>query len=275
MMVAASITDAASGESGNPPKTIPTLPPTSTSETTGDLSTGIQLRAEASLPEFLPVVHGVIGATSDVAGELAVLAEVPQGIMSPDGSSIRQFSVAYNALDERFVATATFSSDATPEDAVVFYQATLAAAGFTPIADSGSPENGETTRQLQFENPNSRLDGASVEVTVTDAGETEIELTITDAIAPDVLNAFTGWAAGLPTLVEATPIGAEMLVTTGSSSNDLTMTLSTLFGYTDYTPQELAAAFVPSCRLAGSRSTTMKTQAAVRTSPWGTSRWRT
>ena len=143
MAVATSITDAASGESGSPPKTIPTLPPTSTSETTGDLSTGIQLRAEASLPEFLPVVHGIIGATSDVAGELAVLAEVPQGIMSPDGSSIRQFSVVYNALDERFVATATFSSDATPEDAVVFYQATLAAAGFTPVADSGSPENGE------------------------------------------------------------------------------------------------------------------------------------
>ena len=79
-------------------------------------------------------------------------------------------------------------------------------------------------------------------MTVTDAGETEIELAITDAIAPDVLNAFTGWAAGLPTLAEATPIGAEMLVTTGSSSNDLTMTLSTLFGYTEDTPEELAAA---------------------------------
>ena len=193
-------------------------------------------------PEFLPVVHGVIGATSDVAGELAVVAEVPQGIMSPEGSTIRQFSVTYDALDERFVATATFSSDATAEDAVVFYQATLAATGFTPVADSGSPEDGETTRQLRFENPNSQLDGASVEVTVTDAAETEIELTITDAIDAGVLNAFTGWAAGLPTLAEATPIGAEMLVTTGSGTDDLTMTLSTLFGYSDYTPEELAAA---------------------------------
>ena len=51
-----------------------------------------------------------------------------------------------------------------------------------------------------FENPNSPLDDASIDVVVTDGESTEIELTITDSIDADVLNAFTGWAAGFPTL---------------------------------------------------------------------------
>ena len=142
----------------------------------------------------------MIGATGDVAGELATLADVPNGILSPDGSSVRQFSVGYDGPDERFVATATFSSDATAEDAVVFYQATLTAAGFTPVADSGPPEGEQTSRELVFENPNSPLDDATVDVAVTDGESTDIELTIIDSIDADVLNAFTGWAAGFPTL---------------------------------------------------------------------------
>ncbi len=90
-VAAMSITDAAADQHG-PAKTIPTLPPSSVANDVP--ATGIGLRAEASLPEFLPVVNGVIGATGDVAGELATLAEVPEGILSPDGSSIRQVSVA-------------------------------------------------------------------------------------------------------------------------------------------------------------------------------------
>ena len=238
-VAATSITDAAADEHA-PAKTIPTLPSSSVANDVP--ATGIGLRAEASLPEFLPVVNGVIGATGDVAGELATLAEVPEGILSPDGSTIRQVSVRYDGPDERFVATATFSSDATAEDAVVFYQATLAAAGFTPIADSGPPEGEQTGRHLRFENPNSPLDDAGVDVVVTDGESTDIELTITDSIDADVLNAFTGWAAGFPTLSEAVPIEATISVAAEPGANNLTLTLSTLFAYTDYTPDELAAA---------------------------------
>jgi hypothetical protein len=246
---ATSLANAAANDDRIPAKTIPTLPSTSeaTSEgsstaSSGEPATGIGLRAEASLPEFLPVVNGVIGATGDVAGELAALAAVPDGILSPDGSSIREFSVDYSGPDEQFVATATFSSDANAEDAIVFYQATLTAAGFTPVADSGATEGGTASRHLRFENPNSRLADAAVDVVVNDGENTDIELTITDAIDADVLNAFTGWAAGLPTLPEATPIEATIRVTTGATTSDLTLTLSTRFAYHEYTPDALAAA---------------------------------
>ncbi len=57
-----------------------------------------------------------------------------------------------------------------------------------------------------------------------------------------MLNAFTGWAAGFPTLSEAVPIEAAISVTTGQATDDLTLTLGTLFAYSDYTPEELAAA---------------------------------
>jgi hypothetical protein len=245
--VAAGAAHATANASGDPPdvpgKTIPTsVPPPSTAA--GDtLSTGIGLRAAASLPEFLPVVNGVIGATSDVAGELAVIADVPNGILSPEGSTVSEFSVAYDALAERFVAMATFSSAATAEDAVAFYQATLTAAGFTPVADSGPPQDGGTARQLRFENQNSALDDAVVEVSVTGgSADTEIELTIVDSADADVMNAFSGWAAGLPMLSEGTPIAAEIRGTAAPGANDVTMMLTTVFGYSDYTPEELGAA---------------------------------
>jgi len=239
---ATTVADGAATERGVPTKTIPTAPSTSSAAPSGLLATGIGLPAEASLPEFFPVVNDVIGATGDVAGELAVVAEVPDGIRSPDGSSIRQFSVDYDAVNERFVATVKFTSDATAEDTVVFFQATLTAAGFIPVADSGAPQDGETSRQLSFENPNSPLDDAGVDVTVIEGDTTDIELTITDSIDAEVLNAFTGWADGLPLLEEATPLGATITVSAAPGSGDLTLTISTQFAFSEYTPDELAAA---------------------------------
>lgn len=241
-----SLADASSVDHPSPDKTIPTLPSTSTTSgstaNTGSSTTGIDLPAEASLPQFFPVVNNVMGPTGDVAGELSVVADVPEGIRSPDGSSIRQFSVEYDAASEQFVATATFSSDATASDAAVFFQATLSAAGFTPVADSGVPEGSETSRELRFENPNSTLDGAGVQVVISAGEPTDIELTITDSIGADVLNAFTGWAAGMPMIQEATPLAATIDVTTEPGSGDLTLTLTTQFGVSGYTPDELAVA---------------------------------
>ncbi|MDF2732642.1 MAG: hypothetical protein K0S92_1275 [Desertimonas sp.] len=237
------LADATSIDDRSPDKTIPTLPSTTAGPaTSGSSTTGIGLPAQASLPQFFPVVNNVIGATGDVASELSVVADVPEGILSPDGSSIRQFSVVYDASNQQFVATATFSSDATAEDAVVFFQATLSAAGFTPVADSGAPEGNETSRELRFENPNSTLDGAGVEVVVDEGDPTDIELTITDSIGADVLNAFTGWAAGMPLVQASTPLAASIDVATDPGSGDLTLTLTTQFAVSGYTPDELAAA---------------------------------
>jgi hypothetical protein len=219
-----------------PAKTLPTAPPASSD------GTGIGIRAAASLPEFLPVVNSIVGSTEDVAAELAVLADLPAGILSPNGSSIRAFSVDYDGLGGRFVATATFDSQASAEDAVVFYQATLTAAGFRPVADSGVAGDDQSTRTLRFETPGSSLDDAAVDVAVTDADSAEIELTVTDAIAQDALAAFTGWAAGLPTLGDAQAIEAAIAVTTGPAQSELTLELSTTFGYVNYTPDDLAAA---------------------------------
>ena len=105
---------------------------------------------------------------------------------------------------------------------------------------------------------------------------TDIELTITDSIDADVLNAFTGWAAGLPLLEEATPLGATITVSAGPGSGDLTLTISTQFGFSDYTPDELAAA-LRSALPDGGFSIDVGNDAGSGTHAQrcGTSRWRT
>ena len=180
-----SMTNAAPAAIGAPAKTIP-APPVSTEVAP---ATGIAIRAAATLPEFLPVVNAIIGSTGDVATELATLADVPNGIPSPHGSSIRGFSVGYFGTDEHFIATATFDTTATAEDTVIFYQASLSASGFTPVADSG-PGGDPSARSLQFRPPASRYSDASVEVDVSrDDDGSVVELTIVDAIDGEVLNA--------------------------------------------------------------------------------------
>ena len=242
-----SMPDAAPHASGAPTKTIPSAPTSTLSTSTPSTAvdrppTGIALRASASLPEFLPVVNAIIGSTGDVATELATLADVPNGIPSPHGSSIRGFSVGYFGSDEHFVATAMFDTTATAEDTVVFYQASLSASGFTPVADSG-PAGDASARSLQFRPPASRYSEASVEVDVSSDGEgSRVELTIIDAIDGDVLNAFSGWAAGLPELADADPIEASITVTSGDASAAFSLTVSTRFAVAGYTPDELAAA---------------------------------
>ena len=233
------MTNAAPAAIGAPAKTIP-APPVSTEV---DLpATGIAIRAAATLPEFLPVVNAIIGSTGDVATELATLADVPNGIPSPHGSSIRGFSVGYFGTDEHFIATATFDTTATAEDTVIFYQASLSASGFTPLADSG-PGDDESARSLQFRPPASRYSDASVEVDVSrDDDGSVVELTIVDAIDGEVLNAFTGWAAGLPELTDAEPADASITVTSGDGSGAISLTVATRFAVAGYTPSELAAA---------------------------------
>jgi hypothetical protein len=229
-----SLPNAAPRASGAPAKTIPS-PPTSA-------PTGIALRAAASLPEFLPVVNAIIGSTGDVATELATLADVPTGIPSPHGSSIRGFSVGYFGLDEHFVATATFVTTATAEDTVVFYQASLSASGFTPVADSG-PAGETSARSLRFQPPASRYSEASVEVDISRDGDgSRVELTIVDAIDSDVLNAFRGWAAGLPELADAEPMEAAITVTSVDIGPAFSLTVTTRFAVAGYTPDALAAA---------------------------------
>jgi hypothetical protein len=96
---------------------------------------------------------------------------------------------------------ATFSTDATAEDAVVFYQATLTAAGFTPVADSGPASGSKPSRELRFDNP----------------------------------------TAGFPTPDEALLIEATINVATEPGAEVLSLTLGTLFAYDDYSPDELAS----------------------------------
>jgi hypothetical protein len=248
---------AGAGVGSSPAKTIP-APPTTTTPVNGSDTvipassiapdstapanpdppeTGIDLRANAGLPEILARVRAIAGPTSDVVRELRVLANVPENILSPAGSSIREFGVDYHGIDGYFVADVTFTSDATAADAVTFYQATMSAAGFVPVSDTSLTET-SLSHRLRFETPTSPYADATVEVVVTDGLEDVIELTITDAASRDVLQAFTGWAPGMPGIAEGEPIEAGLVATVEPG---LTVTLSTRFGFDNYTSDDLAS----------------------------------
>lgn len=209
--------------------------------------TGIALRANAGLPEILARVRAITGPTDDVVRELRDLANVPADILSPAGSSIREFGVEYRGIDGYFVATVTFISDATAADAVTFYQATLTAAGFVPLSDT-PPTDASTVHTLQFATPDSPYPEATVDVVVTDSDVDLIELTITDAASRDVLQAFTGWAAGMPAIAEGEPLDASLVATVDPG---LTVTLSTRFGYDSYTSDDLASTIRSSLPVGG------------------------
>jgi hypothetical protein len=230
------IVPVAGAATSGPDKTLPSPP--SAVDDGEQSSTGIGIRAAATLTEFLPLANDVVGATGDVAGELASLARVPGGVLSPAGATITGFSIEYHAAGEYYVAVVELTSDATPGDAVTFFQATLAAGGFAPVSDTGDFD-GDGGRQLHFTTPMSTRADAGVDVGVSADGD--IELTITDSIDADVMNAFTGWAAGMPTLSEAVPIEASIRVTTGDGGSGLSMTLTTVFAYGDRNPDELVA----------------------------------
>lgn len=239
-MVTPAMSASATAAPGAPEKTIPTVPTTSADSLADEPVSGIGIPAAAPLPRLLPIVRDVIGATADVAAELSDLADVPTGIRSPAGSSVREFSISYGGADTSYVATATFTTDATAVDTVVFYQASLSASGFVPIADSGDFAGDPPTQQLRFDNPLSVLSDASVEVMVRDSEPVEVDLTITDTVDERALQAFTGWAAGLPTLDEATPVQATLAAGTVAGSERLSVVLSTTFAYDATTPDVLA-----------------------------------
>ena len=270
-LAAVSITSAAGAGGGNPDKTIPSVPatdagatdvpgitdvtapessvPLTTAEpsssdvptTSVEIDTGIDLSPNAEITEMFALSDRLIGRpSSDVAASLSAFAVIPDGIPSPVDSTIQDFSIDYYGESGYFYATATFTSSAVPADVVVFYETMLTAAGFTLSVDDvqSDPDSGRDTHALEFSIPESGYDGASIRVQVETDDDPVITIAITDTVGPDTLEAFGGWARGMPAVSDGMPIRANL-----SASRDLNllMTVSTEYLYEDRTPEELTA----------------------------------
>lgn len=246
------------GRSG-PDKTIPTLPTTSPGAVTTDgtgpesspetsgvpatseapqttvvVDTGIALPAGAPIYQMLATASPLFRSTTDVAGALGQFALVPDGIPSPVDSTIQTFSVHYYGIDSYFRADATFASSATPDDVAIFYETAMTASGFVLTGDD--VQSDELTRRLEFDNPDSEYDAASVEVLIDGDVDGVITLTIVDYADPIVLAAYNGWALGMPTIADGTPVEASLSAT---RNPEVVLNVSTRYEYDDRSADEL------------------------------------
>jgi len=259
VLMASIADDVAAFRGDDPDKTIPSPPTTNPGATTTDVATteataptteepatsdvpatseptdtGIALPVNAELAPMFAVARPLIGPTTDVAGALATFADVPDGIPSPVDSTIQDFSIQYHGRDGFYTASATFTSTASSDDVVVFYETGMTAGGF--VLETDNVQVADETRALEFSTPDSDYDGASVEVLIETDDDPVVTLTITDHVELATLAAFGGWARGMPTVGDGVPIEATL---SAVNNPDFMLTVSTEFLYEDRTADEL------------------------------------
>jgi hypothetical protein len=174
----------------------------------------------------------VFGSDDDIASGLARFATIPDGIPTPLGSSLEAFTVEYFADPAYFVASSSFSSSATADDLAIFYQTMLTAAGFE-LSDDDAQDG---VRSIVFANGTSDYADASVGVVIDTSDGVDVRLEISDAADPAVLEAFTGWPAGMPAIEDGHPVAASISATRDSQ---ITLLVSTTFAFDDVTAEQL------------------------------------
>ncbi len=128
-----------------------------------------------------------------------------------------------------------FATPATADDVAAYYQTMLTAAGYELGVDESQAEQ----RHLEFDTPGSVYADASVDVSIdTSDDDVVVELEITDHADAEVLQAFSGWPAGMPTIGEGQPVEAWVTATRGPGT---TLNVSTTFAYDDVTADELTS----------------------------------
>jgi hypothetical protein len=247
-----------------PDKTIPTLPPASSdvpATTTGPtvvessgpatsvtestevvvpestvaaIETGIPLSAGAGPAELFAAANRALESESDITAGLAGFAVMPTGIPTPAGATVNTISVSYSATLESYVASAEFTTSATAEDVIAYYQTMLTAEGFAAtlvVAEEGVSE-------LEFARSEPDPGDAAIRVSIDSSDAVTVAIEITDHAEPETLEAFAGWPAGLPGLDDGRPIEARVTATRDGATR---VTMSTTFAYEAITVDELTA----------------------------------
>ena len=227
-LVGASVTGVVAGAGANAPeKTIPTLPPSS-----GDVATTEPPPSSAAETTEPATIHRTgrdrhLGARPGPpsgtvrrgqrglrrqrrrrASGLGRFAVIPAGIPTPAEASIDSFSIVYHADpgvllgvvpvrdagDRRRRRRPTTRRCSRPPD--------------TSSSVDGVRKPGQ--RRLEFATPGSVYADASVDVSIDTSDDgVVVELEITDHADAEVLQAFSGWPAGMPTIGEGHPVEAS------------------------------------------------------------------
>lgn len=189
-------------------KTIPGVPPT----IPGSAPDG------ASIDQLVAASETMLGPTTDIVGQFAQLLDVPEGIPTPAGTTIIDFSFWIEPDDDptysNHGARVSFTSTATPDDLADFWETLLPAAGFTQTGDSTSSDENGRLRVLDFDNPTAVYDMADISITINEAG-TDGEPAIHEIwwygdADMAALTPFLGWLPGLPLPDDARAIEASI-----------------------------------------------------------------
>lgn len=187
-------------------KTIPGVPPTVPGE----------VPEMASIDQIVAAAQKIVGPSTDLPGLFAALVDVPEGIPTPAGAELVEFSLWLEPDDDpemsHYRASLTFTSTATAADLVEFYETLMPAAGFPQTSNGTDSDQFGRRRELRFEQPDAQYWLSNVSVTVhepADPDEPALHELVWYADADDsVLTPFLGWAPGLPWPPDAVPTEA-------------------------------------------------------------------
>lgn len=185
----------------------------------------------ATMTNFRDAITGMLGPTTDVAGELAPFVTPLPGIPTPEGADVRDFSLFLFPDSESpeysyYSASLTFTAAAPAAELVTYYQNGMPAAGFTQTGDSIKNEDQRQVRWLTYDVPAPTSQQDEVSVAIVDDPDLDfVQLDVDFGLDPASLQIFGGWASDLPLVATAELNGAT--VSTFNFGGDISVSLST------------------------------------------------
>lgn len=179
----------------------PSSPPPTTEPPSTEPGRDGALAEAASVDEIVAATETVFGPTDDAVGTMAPFVGVPGDIPTPKGANVFDFSVSMYPAENNayYSAEVYFTADGTPEDLSTFYEAELAAAGYTPTGSSDDTQGDLEIRRLEFEIPRSRFAANEVAVSVIDGPDTDwVELLVADTLQDEWLARIDAWPGDVP-----------------------------------------------------------------------------
>lgn len=190
----------------------PTSGATTSPPLTAAPTTTAALSAGADLPDIVAALDAVLGPTDDIAAELSPFVTLPDGIATPKGTSIEYFDSTLSAastddaapLPARYRLDLIVQTDASPDDVGVFFETTMADAGYALLSATDDEKQEISVRELEYEIPD-RGPTTQLSVKIYDVAEPPqtvmqikpaddwIELTVSDTLPAGAFDALEAW----------------------------------------------------------------------------------
>ena len=208
LLVAIVLTTAACGDAsaGITAVTVDSASTTTSTTSTTTTTPVASVPAAASALDLRTAAAAIVGPSTDLRRQLAPIVTLPDGIPTPMGTKVSDFSVhAYNRPDELdpYVSIdLTFTSSATVADLQTFFETKLRAAGYTRTGYSTQQQDKRSSITMTFRPPAAvtTFETAEVSTQIIDSEVLGVymRVEVTDRLPDGLIERLSGWAGRVP-----------------------------------------------------------------------------